>query len=188
MRVVLMSAALAAVSIPQSVAAKPADAAQAAYDHKDYRTALKLWLPRATHGEMQAQLAIGKIYLNGVGVKQNYPSAMKWLLKAADQGSPEAQDIVGEQYDRRASTTADFDEAVRWFLRSANQGYRPGMAHLINARPFDNQDTYFWLSLLARSDSSWKEELDLVLKLTPAHEKAAADKRLQEWKPVPERP
>src|SRR5258708_1006590 len=129
------------------------------------------------------------MYLRGVGVKQNYPSAMKWLLKAANQGSPEAQDVVGEQYDRRASTTAEFDEAVRWFLRSANQGYRPAMAHLINARPFDNQDTYFWLSLLVRSDSSWQKELDFVqLKLTPADEKAAADKRLKDWKAVPERP
>jgi TPR repeat protein len=183
-----MRAIVAAALMSQNVSARPADRAQAAYDHKNYPTALKLWLPRATRGEMQAQLAIGKMYLGGIGVKQNDPSAMKWLLKAANHGSPEAQDLVGQQYDRRAWTTAEFDEAVRWFLRSANQGYRLGMAHLIDARPFDNQDTYFWLSLLARSDSSWQKQLDFALNLTPADEKAAADKRLHGWKAVPERP
>ena len=76
MRLILMPAILVAVSIPQSIQAKSNDAAQAAYGRKDYGSALKLWLPRATRGEMAAQLAVGELYFYGTGIKQNYSLAL----------------------------------------------------------------------------------------------------------------
>lgn len=56
-RLYLAMLLLVLASVSHPVAAKPVDAAQAAYDRKDYLTALKLWLPRANRGETRAQLA-----------------------------------------------------------------------------------------------------------------------------------
>ena len=189
MRFFLMSAVFAAISIPQSVAAKPADPAQAAYDRKDYQAALKLWLPFATRGNMTAQLALGEMYLNGTGFKTNYPLAMKWLRKAADQGSPEAQDDVGWMYETGHGGAQDIDVGHRWFLRSANQGYAGGMDHMAESYMADSNEAeiYFWYSLIARSNSNYEKYRDSEAGMITADQKAAVDKRLEEWKPVLER-
>jgi len=49
----------------------------------DYLAAAKL-------GNAWAQGRVGKLYWDGVGVKQNREEALAWLRKAADQGDPEA--------------------------------------------------------------------------------------------------
>lgn len=187
---ILVSALLAAVSVQQSVAAKSADAAQAAYARKDYRTALKLWLPLATRGQMTAQLDVGLLYFNGTGVKQNYPMALKWLRKAADQGNAEAQDNVGWQYETGHGVAQNTDAGKRWFLRSANQGYAGGMDHMAEFYiPESNEpEIYFWYAALAHTHSGYDKWRDDEAKLITADQKAAVDKRVEEWKPVPERP
>jgi TPR repeat protein len=164
---------------------------QAAYDHKDYQTALKLWLPLANRGEMRAQLAVGYIYYNGAGVKQSYARALKWLRKAADQGSPEAQDGIGWQYETGHGVDQDTDEGRRWFLRSANQGDFDGMNHMAESYMGEGNEPeiYFWYSLLARPPgSNFVEFRDSEAGRITADQKAAVDKRLEDWKPVPERP
>lgn len=184
------AAILVATSAPLSGAARSADAAQAAYDRKDYGTALKLWSPRATRGETSAQLAVGEMYFYGTGVKQNYPLALKWLRRAAEQGSPEAQDDVGWTYETGHGVTQDTQVGRRWFLRSANQGYAGGMEHMADTyMPESNEaEIYFWYSLLARSNSGWVKYRDDEAGFITADQKAAVDKRLEVWKPVPERP
>lgn len=175
-------------SMPAS--AKSVDVAQAAYDHKDYKTALKLWLPLANRGQMRAQLAVGLLYFNGTGVKQDYTTALKWLRKAADQGSSEAQDSVGWLYETGHGVAQDTNEGRKWFLRSANQGDADGMSHMAETYiPESNEpEIYFWYSLLSRSNSSWTKFRDDEARWITPDQKAAVDKRLEDWKPVPERP
>jgi TPR repeat protein len=185
-----LAAAIVSASAAQSVAAKPVDAAQAAYDRKAYQTALKLWLPRANRGEMSAEYAVGELYLSGTGVKQNYALALKWLRKAAEQGNADAQDTVGWQYETGHGVEQDIVAGRRWFLRSANQGDPNGMDHMAESYMAESNEAeiYFWYSLLARSNSNYIRYRDTEASSITADQKAAMDKRLEEWKPVPERP
>ena len=189
-RLYLAMLLLVLASVSHPVAAKPVDAAQAAYDRKDYLTALKLWLPRANRGETRAQLAVGVLYFNGTGVKQNYVASLKWLRKAAEQGNPDAQDSIGWQYETGHGVAQDIDAGRRWFLRSANQGDADGMDHMADSYMAESNEPeiYFWYSLLARSDSSYIKYRDAEAGFITADQKAAVDKRLEDWKPIPERP
>jgi uncharacterized protein len=182
----LATAPLAALFIPQSADASSVDAAQAAYDHKAYPTALKLWLPQAARGDGAAQLAVGEMYLNGTGVKQNYAMALKWLRKAADKGNADAQDSVGWMYETGHGTAQDIVVGRSWFLRSANQGDANGMEHMAESYMAEGDETeiYFWYSLIARSNSNYAKYRDSEAAMITADQKATVDKRLEEWKPV----
>ena len=62
-----------------------------AYDRKDFKTAYKLWLPLAEQGNAKAQINLGFMYANGLGVLQDYKEAAKWYRLSAEQGLAEAQ-------------------------------------------------------------------------------------------------
>ena len=55
----------------------------AAYNRKDYATALKLWQVSADKGNAEAQADIGGLYFTGEGVQKDYAAAMTWNRKAA---------------------------------------------------------------------------------------------------------
>ncbi len=55
----------------------------AAYQRGDYATALREWHPLAEQGGANAQLLLGSMYDNGLGVPQDYAEAVKWYSKAA---------------------------------------------------------------------------------------------------------
>jgi Sel1 repeat len=48
----------------------------------------------ADRGHVQAQVSVGNLYGNGIGVLKDYAEALRWYRKAADQGNDEAQDNV----------------------------------------------------------------------------------------------
>lgn len=67
----------------------------AAYEKKDFATALKEWEPLASKGHTSAQLNLGTMYIEGQGVPQDYKEAVKWYRLAADQGYANAQNNLG---------------------------------------------------------------------------------------------
>ncbi|OGA64226.1 MAG: hypothetical protein A3G81_25165 [Betaproteobacteria bacterium RIFCSPLOWO2_12_FULL_65_14] len=68
------------------------------------RVALPLFR-EAQQGEAEAQLAVGKLYLNGDGgLKRDAGTAFYWLHKAAAGGSSEAQRLLGGGSDSAADT------------------------------------------------------------------------------------
>ena len=68
--------------------------ARAAYDKRDYATALHLWHRLAELGHAEAQLWLGSMYQNGYGVPQNDAAAVAWYRKAADKGNRAAQSML----------------------------------------------------------------------------------------------
>ncbi len=54
---------------------------------------------RATKGNPEAQTALGTIYRNAQGVRQDLAEAARWYRKAADQGYAEAENNLGFLYD-----------------------------------------------------------------------------------------
>lgn len=63
---------------------------EAAWDEGRHTEAREEWLAAAEAGDSRAMLALGRLYIAGVGVPQDYVEAHKWLNLAAGFGEPEA--------------------------------------------------------------------------------------------------
>jgi TPR repeat protein len=95
----------------------------AAYQNKDYVTALREWKPLAIQGNIQAQVALGLMYLTNPS-GPNYVEAAPWFRLAANQGSPEAQYALGVMYNEGSvGFPKDVKAAAHWHLLAANQGH-----------------------------------------------------------------
>lgn len=95
---------------------------KAAYDRKDYQTALKLWQPLADQGNTHVMFLIGEMYERGNGVQKNNTEALKWFRKAADQGDTYAQEQLGRFYERgKGGVPQDYAEAYFWLSLSTSR-------------------------------------------------------------------
>ena len=94
----------------------------AAFDRKDYATALRLWRPLAEQGDVQAQSRLGVMYILGRGVLQDYKEAVKWYRLAAEQGDAHAQFALGSLYARGDGIARNYSESVKWYKLAAAQG------------------------------------------------------------------
>jgi len=104
------------------VSAGTLDDANAAYERKDFRTALKLYRSSADHGDAAAQNTLGRMYESGQGVPLDYGEALKWYRKAADQGYAEAQANLGSLYEQGKGVPQDYGEALKWYRKAADLG------------------------------------------------------------------
>jgi uncharacterized protein len=90
-----VAALIFTVGLAGSVTAEPFKEAAAAYEKRDYATALRLMRPLAEQGDATAQASLGFLYANGEGVPQDYAAAVGWYRKAAEKGNAEAQFTSG---------------------------------------------------------------------------------------------
>jgi TPR repeat protein len=95
----------------------------AAYDRKDYSTALWTLQPAAQAGDKLAQYYLGVMYLNGYGVPKKPDLALEWLSKAASAGLRDAQSYMGAFHRRGDLVPQNYEEAMRWYLLAAKQDY-----------------------------------------------------------------
>lgn len=99
--------------------AGPFEDGYAAYNEKDYATALRLWRPLADQGDAEAQSNLGLMYYNGQGVPQDYTQAVAWLRKAADQGYMDALNNLGTMYEKGLGVPQDYVQAHRLYNLAA---------------------------------------------------------------------
>lgn len=78
-------------------------------------------IKRAEAGDVEAQLELGKRYMQNPGGQPNPTEALRWLLKAAEAGNPQAQFNVGVMYERGIGTVIDPMKAVEWYRKAAEQ-------------------------------------------------------------------
>ena len=76
---------------------------------------------RGEVGDLEAQVELGKRYMQGIGTEKNPTEALRWLQKAAEAGNGQAQFNVGVMYERGIGTTADLTKAVGWYRKAAAQ-------------------------------------------------------------------
>lgn len=117
--VVLTFFGLSVIARPDRPPQKPAVTTQ---DEKALRR-------KATAGDVQSQVALGKLY----AAKTDYASAAKWYLKAAQKGSAEAQASLGILYQDGRGVAKNEIEAVRWLLQAAQVGNVLAERHLARA-------------------------------------------------------
>ncbi len=104
----------------------------AAYDKKEYSTALPLFNRSYAAGDLRAAYYLGRMYREGVGVKEDKREAIEWMRIAAEDGDAEAKWSLGGLYEGWGD---DKDDAAKWELLAAKQGlvdaqYYIGMLHL----------------------------------------------------------
>ena len=77
----------------------------------------------AKNGNANAQVALGKIYFDGLlEQKQNHKKAFELFTQAAEQGSPQAMFNLGLCYDGGFGIKKNQAEALRWYNQAAETG------------------------------------------------------------------
>ena len=94
----------------------------AAYEKKDFATALRKFKSAAAKGNAGAQLRLGIMYDGGEGVVQDDAEAMRWYKLAAAQGLAGAQLMLGVMYDGGKGVVQDYSRAHMWFNLAAATG------------------------------------------------------------------
>jgi TPR repeat protein len=139
----------------------------------DYRGAMRLWHPLAEKGFLDAQIHLGIMYRDGIGVAKNSVKAAKWFRQAAQQGHPIVQNALGEMYSRGEGVPVNYIEAVKWFRLSAKNRYFRGWYNLGKAYflgvgvPSDKRKAHIWLSFAAAlgDEASMKALAELETKM-----------------------
>jgi hypothetical protein len=176
--------------------APSADDAYAAYQNRDYATALRLASQLAAEGDARAQFLLGLVYYSGRGVSRNHSEAAKWFRQAADQGEANAQFQLGVIFSQGDGVSQNFAEAAKWFRLAADQGdaqaqYNLGMLYAKGqAGEPDNVSAYMWFNLAAahfpqsdvRHDTAVASR-DLLAKQMTPDQIVAAQEQGREWKP-----
>jgi TPR repeat protein len=163
------------------------DAARAAFDRKDYATALRALQPLASQGIAEAQFRLGSMYVNGEGVPQDYVEAVKWYRLAAAQEMAEAQVMLGLMYAGGRGVPQDYVEAVKWYRLAAAQGiaeaqFRLGLMYGLGwGVSRDLVTAHLWSNLAAaRGNPQAVKFRDFVAKEMTSQQIADAQKRARE--------
>jgi hypothetical protein len=85
-----------------------------------YEESLKWCQMAADLGDVEAQLKMGDIYSQGLGVTADKKEAFNWYLFAADNGSEQAQQAVASAYSNGDGVAQNNAEA--WFWLSVTAG------------------------------------------------------------------
>lgn len=72
-----------------------------------------------------AQVNIGSLYFNGLGVPKDYNEAAKWTLLAAEQGLAPAQASLGQMYLKGQGVAQSYEKAASLLNSAALQGFAP---------------------------------------------------------------
>jgi TPR repeat protein len=152
---------------------------------KSPMAAARLIKAGARYGFPEAQLVLGQMLLDGIGVDRDRPSAIRWFRRAAEAGSADAMNMVGRCHELGWGVRADPVAAVSWYRRAAERGLDWGQYNLANRLlrgdgvPQDRRaalDLYFQaaarghaksMNLVARFlDEGWEVPRDPVQALT----------------------
>jgi len=90
-----------------------------AYNRADYATALKVWLPKAQEGDVEAQTYVGEIYERGLGAQPDYAVAAMWYQRAADKNFSRAQINLGHLYEQGRGVERDLVKSMAWYRRAS---------------------------------------------------------------------
>jgi uncharacterized protein len=110
----------------------------------------------AYQGDVNAQISLGIMYSNGLGVEKDNGEAVKWFSKAAEQGSSEAQCFLGDMYAKGMGVIKDEVMAANLISMAAKQGHPEAQAYLGDMYWYgqgvkqDTEKAKQWLRLAAK--------------------------------------
>lgn len=107
-----------------------------AFDRKDYATMLALLTPLAQQGNPNAQVTVGMVHHDGLGVEVDAQKAVEWYKKAVAQNNPVAQVKLAKCYDEGDGVAQDFAAAAELYKKALENGRIEGalgLARLLEA-------------------------------------------------------
>lgn len=113
---------------------------------------------KAEHGDVEAALALGGLYLNGNGVPIDNAAAFKWIILAAQHGNAKAQATIGWMYLTGRGVSKSGSTAAKWYRQAAEQGFTPAqtsygwLLHVGDGIPIDDKEALHWLLLAAHKN------------------------------------
>lgn len=130
------------------------EAADRAFDAKDYPKALAIYRPLADKGDAFAQWMLGRMYLEGLGVPKDPEQAQRLLRQAANQGNASLQFQLGTVYLGGSALTQNDSEAGTWFRKAAEQGHPEArkalrLLYTLDRMPQNPADEAKWFKLAA---------------------------------------
>lgn len=121
-------------------------------------TPLQRKIRRAQEGNLDAQLALGYMYLYGEnGVKADHEQAFKYYEMAANQNNPIAQNNLGSLYFNGIGTPRNYLKAAQQFALAAQNGSDDAAVNL----------AFIYLSSKGK-DAMLKEAVDLFMQAAKA--------------------
>jgi uncharacterized caspase-like protein len=90
-----------------------------ALDRANYASALKVWLPLAEQGDLNAQTYVGEIFEKGLGAAPDYNAAVVWYRRAAEKGFSRAAINLGVLFEQGLGVPKDPKQALSWYRRAA---------------------------------------------------------------------
>jgi len=190
---------MVSVIAPFGLTGSPVEAAYAAYDKGNYKSALRGLLPLAEQGDTRAQSTLGLLYYRGSkDVPRNEAEAAKWFRLAAQHGDATAQFNLGVMYSEGQGVPQDHAKAVHFYRLAAEQG-NPQAEYNLGLSYADGDDggkrdlvaAHMWFNLAAArfpaSDNRGRNlaissREAVALQMTPA-QIAQAQLLAREWKP-----
>ncbi len=131
-----------------------------AFEAREYKKALNLWLPLAEQGDIASQVNVGEIYVKGLGVTRDAPEALKWFSRAAAQGSAAAEFNLGEIYGYGHGIPVDHELSIKWYRKAAQQGHTSAR-YKLGAKYFKGEGVlmnypmaYAWMDMAAKQGLS----------------------------------
>lgn len=112
----------ASSGVVASTASSSVDTAMVAFNKGEYDKALLQAAPSAKQGNVIDQNILGRMYLEGKGIKQNYEQAQYWFLKAANQGYANSQHNLGLMYVDGRGVNQNYAQGIEWYRKAAEQG------------------------------------------------------------------
>jgi len=152
-------------SIGTSSHAGQLEEGKAAFEKREYQKAFALLLPLAEGSNTFAQISIGYMLSQGLGVGKNEREAIRWYEKAALKGDSDAQYNIGSMHETGRGTKQDFKKALEWYSRSAEQGNKFAQEKLAslyyngNGVEVDYQKAIHWYSKSAEQGYSQAQNL-----------------------------
>jgi len=160
-----------------------------AYNRLDSVTAWRFLLPLAERGDAEAQVLVGSMYSEGLGVTYDGTEAVRWWRRAAEQGDAGAQEELATAYFWGNGVEQDHSEAAKWLLKAAEQGEtfaRISLAFLYERGEGVRQDftlADMWLNLAtAQGQPVAKIELDRLAAKMTSGQVAEAQRLAREWR------
>lgn len=121
----------------------------------DPPSALHMLRVQALAGDGPSQLALGQMYLEGIGCDRNGAEARYWFQHAAHHGEAMAMNMLGRCLENGWGGAVDYELAVVWYRESAEHGSDWGMynyAHVLaqgRGVKADRAAAFLWFSRAA---------------------------------------
>ena len=104
--------------------------ARSYFSNRDFVQALAWFGKAAEQGNAPAEINVGSMFANGLGVSRDYAQAVAWYRKAAEQGNPQGQTDLAFMLSNGRGITLDYPQAAAWYSKAAGQDYAPAQTYL----------------------------------------------------------